>query len=105
MTTLATQMAALAAAEQLGRAHGYLPFARIEFSPYQPDVIQISLHENLGDFDQWRSALGIPHSAVDYKPNGPSRMYLQAAGEFAGVKVEITGFGTAVEAPACAPSS
>ncbi|WP_431999301.1 hypothetical protein [Streptomyces sioyaensis] len=94
--TLAAQAAALDAAAQLARVHGQLPGARIEVSYVHPGRIFVSLHNDLGEFEAWREALGILAADVRREDHTPGRMSLTATCTFAGVEIELTGYAPAI---------
>ncbi|WP_411140267.1 hypothetical protein [Streptomyces sp. x-80] len=95
--------ATLDAAARLGRALGHLPGALIEVSNIYPDHIEVSVHDGLARFEQWREALDIPSTDIDYRDIGASRMRLQGRGAFAGVDVKLTGHAPAITTCRVAP--
>ncbi|GBQ04155.1 hypothetical protein SSP531S_56470 [Streptomyces spongiicola] len=72
---------------------GHLPAPYASVSPVYPDVLSLRLHDDLGVFELWRDALGIPGEAVScgVQSAGSVRV-LEARGEYAGTVVELTGF-------------
>lgn len=90
-SSLAQQLPALAALAQITTAFPHLPAADFSAGPIYPDRLTISLHDSFTDFETWRTALGIPDHAVEYK--GMARqMNLKASGPFAGATVELVGY-------------
>lgn len=104
--TLAAQAIALDAAAQLARALGHLPGARVEVGHIFPGQLCVSLHNDLGDFEAWREALGIPAADVHHKEYAPGAMCLTATSKYAGAEIELTGYATTIKTGApCAPSA
>lgn len=97
--TLASQRQATEAAATIARVFPHLPGAVLQASRTYPDRLHVSLHDDLGDFEQWRAALGILPEWVDRKSQ-PGSMVLTATGRFAGVEVELTGYAPLLQAVA-----
>ncbi|MFJ9459173.1 hypothetical protein ACIRST_29310 [Kitasatospora sp. NPDC101447] len=53
--------------------------------------LYIALHEGLGQFEQWRAALGLDPAAIEQKHHGTTG-WLIAPGTHCGVPVELYGF-------------
>ncbi|HEY5835966.1 hypothetical protein [Streptomyces sp.] len=88
-TNLAGQHPALSALTQIAVSLGHLPAANIDISSVYPDRLFIRLHDNLGAFEAWRDALGIPADAVFYR-SGASGMTLKAESRYAAATIELT---------------
>lgn len=97
--TLGSQRKATEAAATIARVFPHLPSAVIQVSPIIPGQLDISLHDNLDDFEAWRAALGILPEWVNQKAQ-PGAMRLVATGRFAGVEVALTGYAPLLEAVA-----
>jgi hypothetical protein len=89
--TFRDQLPAADALAQITAALGHLPAADFGLSPITPDRLDISIHDNLSGFEEWRTALGIPTAAVDYTPRR-HHMTLRATGSFAGATIELVGY-------------
>jgi hypothetical protein len=98
MSTLSSQQTAADAVAAVFRLLGHLPGAAMQIDTIIPERVDISLHDDLGDFEAWREALGIPPSAVTVRKSS-SYFYLKAEGEFAGARVELVGFGPTLTFP------
>jgi hypothetical protein len=95
---LAEQLTALDALTTIGRTFAHLPGADLQISPVYPDVLVISLHDNLDGFEQWRAALGIAADDVDHcQRPGRAHMTLKARTRFARATVELVGYAPALE--------
>ncbi|MER7172643.1 hypothetical protein [Streptomyces mesophilus] len=95
--TLNDQMSAINALVALAEWFGHLPVARLEITTVVGplgafDGIEVSLHRRLGDFEQWRQALGISPSEIKLK-DLTTCMALKGYAVFEGVVVELTGYG------------
>lgn len=95
--TLADQKKALDAAATIARLFPHLPDAAIKASHIYPGRLDISLHDDIGDFEAWRVALGMLPEWVDQGAQ-PGSMVLTATGRFAGVVVELVGYAPLLEA-------
>lgn len=89
--TFAAQHTAIAALGQISASLGHLPPADIAISPYTPGQLDVSVHDDLAGFEQWRAALGILANVVEYTER-THHMTLKAEGQFAGAVVELVGF-------------
>jgi hypothetical protein len=96
-TQLSEQRAAVDALAQLLRAFGHLPGACIGLSPVTPAQIDISVHDDLADFEAWREALAFPADGVERKML-PSSMLLAIEGQWAGAALQLSGFAPLVPA-------
>ncbi|GAA4663099.1 hypothetical protein [Streptomyces youssoufiensis] len=96
--TLAAQAVALDALAQLGAAMGHLPGAHISLSDITPNQLDISLHDDLGDFETWRSALGIAADTVTYIAR-TRHTVLKAHATFAGATIELCGYAALLPQP------
>lgn len=95
--TLADQLAALEALVVIGRTFAHMPAVTINLSPIYPDQIDLSIHDDIDAFEQWRAALGIAVEDVDYcQRPGRSHMHLKAKTTFARVTVELVGYAPAL---------
>ena len=98
-TTVAGQGVALGALVLITAAFGHLPAACFDISDVYPDRVQISVHDSLTHFEQWRTALGITAAAVDYGTLTAS-MDLTGFGSFAGAEIKLCGFAPLLPVPA-----
>lgn len=97
--TLASQKKALDAAATIARVFPHLPAATVLASRVYPGQLDISQHDSLAAFEQWRAALGILPEWVD-QGEQPGAMVLAATGRFAGIEVKLTGYAPLLEAVA-----
>ncbi|MFD8390429.1 hypothetical protein ACFV2N_14790 [Streptomyces sp. NPDC059680] len=72
---------------------GHLPAPVLNVSDIFPDRLKLSFHDDLGDFEAWRAALGIAPDAVTHgmQSDGRTRV-LTTAVEFAGATLELAGY-------------
>jgi hypothetical protein len=95
--TFADQLPAVDALAQITATMGHLPPADFGLSPITPDRLDISIHDNLDGFEQWRTALGIAAADVDHcQRPGRSHMTLRGRTTFAGATVELIGYAPAL---------
>ncbi|MEU1787083.1 hypothetical protein ABZ553_14660 [Streptomyces sparsogenes] len=97
--TLADLRKATEAAATIARVFPHLPPATVQVSSITPGQLDISLHDDLGDFEAWRVALGMLPEWVDQRPQ-PGAMRLTVAGRFAGVEVKLVGYAPLLKAVA-----
>ncbi|MBC3988034.1 hypothetical protein H8N00_03785 [Streptomyces sp. AC563] len=77
---------------------GHLPGAHISLSDTFPNQLDVSLHDDLGDFETWRQALGIAADTVTCTARA-RHMVLKARAAFAGATVELFGYAPALVLP------
>jgi hypothetical protein len=67
----------------------------VSASTIYPGRLQLSFHHGqLGAFETWREALGVPPEAVTYAVlPGTGEPLLEAVTEYAGARVELIGYG------------
>jgi hypothetical protein len=95
--TLAVQLPAADALAQITAALGHLPAADFGLSPITPDRLDISIHDNLDGFEQWRAALGIAAADVEHQQRPRSaHMTLRGRTTFAGATIELVGYAPAL---------
>jgi hypothetical protein len=95
--TFADQLPAADALAQITAAMGHLPPADFGLSPITPDRLDISIHDNLSGFEQWRAALGIAAADVEHQQRPRSaHMTLRGRTTFAGATVELVGYAPAL---------
>ncbi|MGG7574749.1 hypothetical protein [Streptomyces sirii] len=70
-----------------------LPAVNVDVSRHYPGRLELSCHDDLGTFEAWREAVGIPPESVTYKEQsaGCTRV-LRAATDYAGVHLSLVGF-------------
>lgn len=88
---LAAQRAPLGALVQIGAVFPGLPAACFGIDDVFPDRLDISVHDDLGHFEVWRTALGLPVDAVEYS-TASTCMMLVAYGAYSGATVKLVGF-------------
>ncbi|MFE7583108.1 hypothetical protein ACFU5Y_16345 [Streptomyces gardneri] len=91
--TLSGLAAPLTALVALDAKFSHLPAPCVGLSPTIPERLELSFHDDLGEFEVWREALNIAPSAVVHRvqQNGRTRV-LKAHGRFAGADIELIGF-------------
>ena len=93
--TVAGQQATLAVLTRVGAAFPHLPAAEMNISRVYLDRLTISLHDDIGDFETWRVALGVPHESVEYDtlPGVPALIaYNKLQGDVAKMQARLEGF-------------
>ena len=98
--TLGSQKRAVDAAATISRVFPHLPAAVIQVSGVYPDRVNISLHDDLADFEAWRAALGILPEWVGQSGLTDTSQSLTGTGRFAGVEVVLTGYAPLLQAVA-----
>lgn len=90
--TVADQQATLAVLARVGAAFPHLPAAELNVTRVYLDRLTISLHDDIGDFEAWRVALGVPHESVEYDTL-PGVTALKATVQWGGGTIELVGYG------------
>lgn len=73
-----------------------LPAPTVLVSPLYSARLELSLHDDLGAFEPWRTALGITRDAVDFHTQTDGKTWvLEAYTHFAGATVRLIAFGEA----------
>ena len=79
---------------------GHLVAPDITVSTVYPDRLELTFHNGLTDFEEWRQALGIAPDTVAYREQNAGRTrVLTASADYAGTVLELTGYGD-VDTPA-----
>ncbi|MFD5467052.1 hypothetical protein ACFWIQ_30140 [Kitasatospora sp. NPDC127059] len=96
--TAADQVHAVGALLSLLTAHPNLPALDVQLKVMSvPGTYEwtwglyIALHYGLGQFEQWRAALGLAPATIEQKQHGTTA-WLVATGAHGGVPVELYGF-------------
>lgn len=99
MTTLADLSRPMALMRLLAVDHPSLPAVDVMITPIYPNLLTLSLHDNLGSFEAWREALGIDPTAVERKvqSNGATAV-LRAETTIAEARVELVGYSPNIAA-------
>ncbi|MFG3381616.1 hypothetical protein [Streptomyces sp. NPDC047999] len=72
---------------------GHLPAPNVQVSPITPGELSLCFHDDLGAFEAWRDALGVPGEAVSCRERSAGRTrVLKAAVDYGGAVVELVGF-------------
>jgi hypothetical protein len=90
--TVADQKAALTAVARLVSAFGHLPAPEWNVSRIYPEQVDVSLHDDLGDFEQWRTVLGIGPDDIKYRTQSGA-IVLTAKIQWGGASVNLVGYG------------
>lgn len=73
-----------------------LPAPTVLVSPLYSARFDLSLHDDLGAFEPWRTALHIARDAVDFHTQSDGKTWvLEAYTHFAGATVRLIAFGAA----------
>jgi hypothetical protein len=95
----ADQLTATEALAVIGRTFAHLPPTDVHLSTITPGELTLSIHNDLGAFEQWRTALGIAADDVEHQQRPRSaHMTLKARTTFARASVELVGFAPALPA-------
>lgn len=90
--TLQVQGSPILLLAYLHQENSYLPAAEFHVSPIYPTRLEISLHDQLADFEVWLNALGLS-APVPRRYDGSS--WLAVEGVVNDVPVKLNGYGTA----------
>ncbi|MET9176740.1 hypothetical protein ABZX88_00695 [Kitasatospora aureofaciens] len=98
--TGSSQLTAASALLAILTAHTDLPAPQVDLRPtYVPSIgavawgLHLTVHDDLGVFEQWRSALDLDPAAVDHKHNLAGYLaWLTVTGMAFGVPVALVGF-------------
>lgn len=92
--TLQSQGSPILLLAQLLATNPELPAVGYRIDPFEPTTLYVSVHGDLGRFEPWRLALGLPAPEI-HSLNGAG--WMAAAGVVADVPVQLTGYGTTNE--------
>ncbi|MGW5738942.1 MULTISPECIES: hypothetical protein [Streptomyces] len=71
-----------------------LPAPTVQVSPIYPTLLELSLHDDLGAFEPWRSALRIAREDIDFRTQGDGGTWvLRATTDYAGARVKLIAYG------------
>ncbi|MBT2677035.1 hypothetical protein J7E95_40895 [Streptomyces sp. ISL-14] len=80
---------------------GHLPAPEVDVSAIYPGRLKLRFHDDLGEFEMWREALGIASDAITHHTQSDGRTrVLTASVEYAGAELELVAYG---DIPAPAP--
>ncbi|MFC9911795.1 hypothetical protein [Streptomyces sp. NPDC127197] len=83
----------LRALRLLATDFGHLPAPAVHLSNIFPNRLELSLHDDLAEFEAWRDALGIAPDAVKHSTQSSGRTrVLRVSVEYAGAELELVGF-------------
>ncbi|GGT54268.1 hypothetical protein [Streptomyces purpureus] len=72
---------------------GHLPAPAVHLSGIFPNRLELSLHDDLAEFETWRDALGIAPDAVKHSTQSDGRTrVLKASVEYAGAELELVAY-------------
>ncbi|NEA63604.1 hypothetical protein [Streptomyces sp. SID12488] len=92
--TLDGMAVALRALRLLAVDFGHLPAPDVDVSTYFPDRLRLRFHDDLSEFEAWRSALGVDPATVVYREQSAGRTrVLKTTADFAGAVLELVGYG------------
>jgi hypothetical protein len=90
--TVADQKAGLTALARVVAAFPDLPAPEWNVSRVDPEQVDISLHDDLGDFEAWRTVLGIGPDDITYRAQS-SATVLTAKIQWGEASVNLVGYG------------
>jgi hypothetical protein len=94
---MADQAAAIEVLAVIGRTFAHMPPVDINLSPITPGELTLSIHNDLGAFEEWRTALGIAADDIEHQQRPrSSHMTLKGRTVFARVDVELVGYAPAL---------
>ncbi|WP_338677501.1 hypothetical protein V1460_34420 [Streptomyces sp. SCSIO 30461] len=92
---LADLSAPLVALRLLSMEFGHLPAPTVAVSPIYPDLLELSFHCGVADFEVWREALSIdPGDVVHRVHRDGTTGALNVHGNFGGARVRLVGYTT-----------
>lgn len=99
MTTLADLSRPMALLRLLAADHPTLPAPHVHVSPIYPDLLTLSVHDDLAGFEAWREALGVDPDSVgrNVQSNGTTAV-LKAVATIAEARVELVGYSPNIAA-------
>ncbi|MFH8793291.1 hypothetical protein [Streptomyces sp. NPDC017941] len=80
----------------LAAEFGHLAAPSVQVSTIYPNQLDLTFHDDLPGFEEWRAALEIAPDAVTYGEQAHRTRVLNASVEYAGAVVELTGFADIV---------
>ncbi|MFF4210702.1 hypothetical protein ACFYZE_15370 [Streptomyces sp. NPDC001796] len=84
---------ALRALRLLATDFGHLPAPAVHLSNIFPNRLELSVYDDLSQFEAWRDALGIAPDAVKHSTQSDGRTrVLRACVEYAGAELALVGF-------------
>lgn len=90
--TVVDQKAALTAVARLVAAFPDLPAPEWSVSRIYPSQVDISLHDDLGDFEAWRTVLGIGPDDIKFRTQSGA-IVLTAKTLWGGATINLVGYG------------
>ncbi|WP_052847421.1 hypothetical protein [Streptomyces avicenniae] len=93
--TFTGQSPAVTALAAMLAAFGDLPPVSVGLSRHYPGRLDLSLHNDLAAFEEWRAALGLDLAGVELVAD-----WLTVTGTWGGAEVKLTGHGVTVPATA-----
>jgi hypothetical protein len=83
----------------LAADHPTLPAPHVHVSPIYPDLLTLSVHDDLAGFEAWREALGVDPDSVgrNVQSNGTTAV-LKAVATIAEARVELVGYSPNIAA-------
>ncbi|MEV5944494.1 hypothetical protein [Streptomyces sp. NPDC051994] len=93
----------LAVLKELAAEFPLLPAPTIAVTTIYPNRLEMSFHDNFGDFEAWREALGIDPASVRHNlQSGDTTCVLHGTAVRDDVTVELIAYGPNVALPALA---
>ncbi|MER5382215.1 hypothetical protein ABT040_18355 [Streptomyces sp. NPDC002688] len=70
-----------------------LPAPAVHVSTIYPKRLELSLYDDMGAFEPWRTALGIAPDAVEFREQGELTQVLEGSADLAGCDVRLIAYG------------
>ena len=91
--TLGAMGAPLLVLRMFSAEYPHLPAPCLDVSTVYPDLLTLSFHNGLGDFEAWRGALGIAPEYVSHHVQCDGRtQVLEAKTDYAGARLHLVGY-------------
>ncbi|MEK2475535.1 hypothetical protein [Streptomyces noursei] len=72
-----------------------LPAMNVDVSTLFPNQLELVSHDGFGEFEAWRSALGIRSESVEYtEQSGGRTRVLRAETDYSGARLRLTAYST-----------
>ncbi|MDQ1037332.1 hypothetical protein QFZ75_003748 [Streptomyces sp. V3I8] len=76
---------------------GHLPAPSVHVTTIYPERLELSFHDDLAGFEEWREALGVAADAVTYRQRSDGRTgVLSASVDHAGATVHLIAYADVV---------
>jgi hypothetical protein len=66
-------------------------------STIYPERLELSLHNGLGEFEVWRTAMGIRPEQVEFAEQAGNTWTLKASAPYAGAEIRLIAYGPTLD--------